>query len=474
MVDQYIRELGAVVDLGIEEEVDTSADQPSTISGATEVWLKIGQSNSVGTDGTGPILWTTEDTRHPRVWEHSRGIHRPGAHPAPAGQIHQHPATGQDDGNGIGFGQQFGKRRADLNPRSKIIIVNRGVGGTGFNGNRWNPGDDLYTAAVTDANLAMANNPGAVFGGFLWHQGESDAGTGQATYEAALAAMVAGMRTEITGATDALFLAGTMVESWIAAGEATRREIDLAHRRIAEYIPNSDFVDFSDLTDLQDTIHFGTGSLRIMGRRYAEKAQEYAPPAQWLSHHFKVVDGEIVDLTGNGGAVYGDVPIVNDPTRGDVMDIAQGYATSVLMNPEEYTKALWVNRKSDPGTYENFLSGDRITNAVQTSHFFGGDGYGQGATNASLNEAPNLGMPLGTWHFLALTRNADGFQMYLDGLPFVPSNLGNGTIVSPQGLLIGSFANPGPVANRADAFMDDIHILPYVASFAELEEMRLG
>ena len=471
---QYLRSIGASVEIEVPEaEVVGNPDAPKFTSSGTEVWLKIGQSNSVGTDGTGPILWETEDAKHPRVFELSRGINRtPSYLAAPAGSLHMHSVPAQDDASGIGFGLHFGKRRAELNPDLKVIIVNRGVGGTGFTGNRWNPGDDLYAAAVADANLAMANNPGARFGGFIWHQGESDVSMSQTQYETALNAMVTGMRSEITGAANGIFLAGTMVPTWIGTDSA-RLGIDAAHRNIANVITNADFVDFSDLTDFQDSVHFGTGSLRIMGRRYAEKAQPFtASSGHYLAHHLKIVDGELVDLTGNGAMINGNVVSADGGPRGEVLDVttASQYSTSINLNPEEYTKALWVNLRSTTTGYQNMISGDRNTDPIATSHFWGVGGFGQVSASALGNE--DIATPLGTgaWHHIVLSRTAAGFELYMDGLPFgVVYTANNGAMVAPQGIIIGAFG--ANYASGIDALMDDIVILPYAVDGAGAIEL---
>ena len=475
MADTYIPELGATVDLTATQVAPQAADDtPAVSADGRELWLKIGQSNSVGTDGSGPIDHAGEDSADRRVWELSRGIDRAGSYlAAPAGEIMLHGVPAQDDSAGIGFGLHFGKQRVALNPRlERVVLVNRGVGGTGFAGNRWNPGDDLYNAAVADCLLALQADPSMRFGGFIWHQGESDAGQGQAFYEAALSAMVAGMRAAIPGADGAPFLAGTMVESWIAADETNRRPIDVAHRRIADYIPNSAVVDFDDLTDLQDTIHFGTGSLRIMGRRYADAAQSLTAGVtpSYVGHRIKVVDGEVVDLAGNGGELYGAVGIVNDPTRGDVLDSANiGWQTSMLLNPDAYTKSMWINVQAAPASFGNICSGSTL-NSVADSHYWGWGGYGHGGTPAN-NTGISGVAGVGTWVHVALTWDGTQFQFYANGVANGgPSTVNTDALPHPQIVQIGRFAAGG---NQIDALFDDVVILPYAASAAEVADLAL-
>lgn len=428
-----------------------------------ELWLKIGQSNAVGTDGGGPIDHYGLDLQHPKVFEYSRGISRAGSYAAPpAGEkmIFRHPS--QDDGNGISFGQTFGKERVRLNPEiEELMIINRAIGGTGFSGNRWNPGNDLYTAAVNETIQAMNNHPEYVFKGILWHQGESDAGQTQAWYEARLLAMVEGIRSEVAaaapGRSEGLFICGTMVETWIAANEAARRPIDLAHRNVANYIPNSAFSDFSDLTDNQDAIHFGTTDLREMGRRYAQDIQ----PVRYTalpSHRISIIDGQVVDLYSNGGTVYSP-RIVNDPTRGEVLDSENtGFHTSMLLNNTAYTKSAWVNVQAAPIGYGNLISGQANT-GLANGHYWGVAGSGQnGSSTANLPTGLAGNYTIGQWTHFTLTWNGSTHTLYVDGVQAgtVPVTAG---LAPPQIVTLCSLVTL--TNSTLDALVDDVVILPY-------------
>lgn len=428
-----------------------------------EIWLKIGQSNSVGTDGSGPIDHTGLDQVHPKVFEFSRGIDRANVYlAAPAGELHPYRHPSQDDGAGIGFGQMFGKERVRLNPEiEKLIIVNRGVGGTGFAGNRWNPGDDLYTLAVNDLKTALANNPNAVFAGIVWHQGESDAGQGQAFYEAALSAMVEGIRTEAEnaapGRVKGAFICGTMVESWIAANEAARRPIDLAHRNVANYIDNSTFADFSEITDLQDVIHFGTGGLREMGKIYADEIQKLSN-LDYQSYRLKIVDNQVTDLFGGGGTI-GGAKIIEDAERGYVIDTESiGNVTGMFMRPDEYTKSCWVKVLSTPTQYGNLMSGQHTAGLIN-NHYWGWVGSGQ---NASTTDPTITGISnhvtVGQWVHLTLTSIGTTHTIYVNGVQAGTATV-NDLTFDPQRVLLGAITSP--TSNGLDALVDDIVILPY-------------
>ena len=457
----YIPELD--LELNLDEVIpDPIVSAPNR----RELWLKIGQSNSVGTDGGDRPDFADLDRRDPRLWEYSRGTDKATYRAAPSGEFMVAWPTGQDDTGDNGFGFHFGKRRLELHPEiDRLVLVNRGVGGTGFAGNRWNVGDDLYDAALADTLAALAADPQLRFGGFLWHQGESDAGQGQAFYETALAAMVAGLRSSIPGAADAPFLVGTMVESWIAADEAARRPIDDAHRNVAAYIDNSAVVDFADITDLQDIIHFATGALRTMGVRYGEAVELLNSEPVYYSHHLKVVDGEVVDLDGNGGDAY-TMAIAEDETRGEVMDSQNvGSQTSMLLNPAESTKACWVNVQTAPAGFGNLMSGT-ITPGVDDSHFWGWDGHGQTVTAATAagNEPLSNHLTVGEWAHVALSFDGTLFQMYVDGVLVSTGSVLAQVLNYPPVVELCTFSGNG--VNQLDALIDDVVVLPWASDAA--------
>lgn len=242
-----------------------------------ELWLKIGQSNSMGTDPLGsidPIL----DAPDPRVLEVSKGVTAKPFPVAPDGELMPYINPGQDDPSNISFGQIFGKTRVNLNSNiEELAVLNMGVSGSGYARNNWKTTDPDYAESVLRANNFLAANSDYTFAGFLWHQGESDSNNAAdaAAYEGHLVDMINGMRSEITGATNAPFVAGTMVEQYIGLN-SDRRLVDTVTRNIGNLVPNATVADFSQMTDFNDFIHFGSDSLRLMGEIYAERHQELA------------------------------------------------------------------------------------------------------------------------------------------------------------------------------------------------------
>ena len=112
--------------------------------------------------------------------------------------------------------------------------------------------------------------------GILWHQGETDAGNPAcvAAYEERLRALVAALRKDLD-AEDMPFIAGGLADArsgrrraiqWDAVSAATRRAMSSCRQ--------CGYVSSHGLRLKRDGLHFDTASLRVFGRRYAEKLQE--------------------------------------------------------------------------------------------------------------------------------------------------------------------------------------------------------
>ena len=235
---------------------------PTATPVVQELWLKIGQSNSIGRSGDTDITLDTLDSRILEI-EHATGFAKQLQIPT-EDQATATPPTATTPPF-LSFAKTRLENNANLN---SIMFVNRGVGGTGFSDDRWNAGDDLYTLAVNEINQAKTDYPTYTFKGILWHQGETDAlaGMSQGDYETALGNMVTAMRASVGNVP---FILGTMSQEWIDADTTTRQPIDNAHRNHASYIPNSYLVDLSDLPASPDVLHFSNESYRVMGQRYA-------------------------------------------------------------------------------------------------------------------------------------------------------------------------------------------------------------
>lgn len=129
---------------------------------------------------------------------------------------------------------------------------------------------DLYENAVTRAKAALRASPGASIKGIIWHQGEGDnSAQASALYLQHLQQMVADLRNDL-GDSTIFFIAGE-VGKWNGRGKNVNPQI----RKVAEIIPNADFVYSTGLTSMdvdRNDPHFDSPSQRVLGGRYADKA----------------------------------------------------------------------------------------------------------------------------------------------------------------------------------------------------------
>src|SRR5690606_1928219 len=124
--------------------------------------------------------------------------------------------------------------------------------------------------AVTRAKAALRASPGASIKGIIWHQGEGDnSAQASALYLQHLQQMVADLRNDL-GDSTIFFIAGE-VGKWNGRGQNVNPQI----RKVAEIIPNADFVYSTGLTSMdvdRNDPHFDTLSQRALGGRYADRA----------------------------------------------------------------------------------------------------------------------------------------------------------------------------------------------------------
>src|SRR6185369_5017169 len=171
----------------------------------------------------------------------------------------------------------------------KICFVPAAVGGSSQcaaadigNGN-WDTTGALYTTSITLLNAAIAALTAAaytpVFRGVLWCQGETDAlaikasTITQATYKAALIAMIARYRATTINGT-------SYPQIRVAQGQVASADL---HTKIAF----SNAVDFPDLGLSQSTVHYTQDGYNMMGERMASAVISdpmlnfYIPTTSW-------------------------------------------------------------------------------------------------------------------------------------------------------------------------------------------------
>ena len=139
------------------------------------VWIG-GQSNSVGTNSqtTGYPVWPTTTRIQSFCWggQHgcATGTFAPSAVPLP----------GESN---VGFAQTYANLLLQTLPDNHgVVLVNTGVGGTGFHGLQWSvPDGPLAVQSVKVVQALAAAFPAGLggnlsFHSMLWHQAEQDAG----------------------------------------------------------------------------------------------------------------------------------------------------------------------------------------------------------------------------------------------------------------------------------------------------------
>lgn len=233
----------------------------SSLAGAVErdVYLLIGQSNMAG---RGTLTPSNRIASAGIVKFSAEGEWVPAEEP-----IHFDKSTA-----GAGLAASFARTMADACPGHEIALVPCAVGGTRIA--RWQPGADLYTQAVARVRWALAS--GGTLKGILWHQGESDAKK-QAdvdAYEGRLRTLVVAIRRDVDAA-DVPFVAGELADARCARREDLQWDAisSITRRVLAEYT-RCGCVSSRGLRLKDDKLHFDTESLRILGRRYAEKFLE--------------------------------------------------------------------------------------------------------------------------------------------------------------------------------------------------------
>lgn len=223
----------------------------------TFVFTLIGQSNMVGRaafDGgsihpSGTLQWGRAVPND--------GVVIPAVHPLD----HHDPNAGE-----MGLDIAFTQGWSAMHPGADLVLVPAADGGSSLGTGAWQVGGALYQDAVARTNAAMAALTDATFAGFLWHQGESDAGN--AGYQAQLDQMIAGLRADVTAA-DATtpFVLGALSPGWVA-GVAAHETIQTTILDTPNRVSHTAVASSTGLTGPGDAIHFDAASLRTLGSRY--------------------------------------------------------------------------------------------------------------------------------------------------------------------------------------------------------------
>lgn len=480
-----------------------------------ELWLKLGQSNAVGACHLKPsgsqsgLDIAGLDAPHPNVHEVNRNLPTPPWNPIPPGPTHlqrarswdSFPAFFPNPESDIGFHQMFGKVRATLHPEIRILAIYNGAKGATAMLDQWLPGRPLFETAVRDAQAFLQQNPACHFKGILWHQGESDALAlrTQGQYEADLSYMVREMRRRIPGGDTSVFIAGTMSHQWRVdnqpnqATPAQKDAIHQAHLRIPAYIPRSTIVNCDDLIETHDIIHFKREHLRVMGTRYAQAAEillaagvAHTPPSYQFKYDAATM--EFQNVAGSSGAILAqtltagiDPVLTTVPVGGPAS--ATGFASTIQLQSQHYTKALWVKCARPPESITSFLSiGTNGSASLMLAHCVGHGFYADCLGNTTFLDPTNYPdnvspLALDRWVHLCVTYSGLEFRVYVNGVP-IQMRVGNAWVQKPPytaqavalpattGLDIGRWTHHQPTQFVGQ--MDNIVVLPYAAHPLEI------
>lgn len=230
-----------------------------------KLFLLVGQSNMAGRGKVG-----AEDIDpNPRVWSFNKGKEWV---PAVAPLHFDKPKIA-----GVGLGRSFGIALAGDHPAWNIGLVPCAVGGSPIS--VWEPGAEYAALKVHPYDDAIARTKAAMksgtLSGILWHQGESDSGKPEqaAAYAKRLTQMIAQFRSDLD-APDVPFLIGEL--GYFPDRPYTDRNnpVCVAHREVAESVPNCALVSTTELKAKSDGTHFTSASAKELGRRYAKIWEE--------------------------------------------------------------------------------------------------------------------------------------------------------------------------------------------------------
>ncbi|MEL7466320.1 MAG: sialate O-acetylesterase [Pseudomonadota bacterium] len=229
----------------------------------------------------------------------------------------QHDGAGAGD---MGLDIAFAERWRELRPLHEVVFVPSAVNGTSLTSGFWRKGGAGYQDAIARINACVAATPGALFGGFLWQQGESDAGN--AAYQAQLDEMIADFREDVIAARPTTpFVLGEPGEQW-ALGDADRAAIRDVILDTPNRVPHTAVASSRAPTVLTqfDAFHFDAASLRLMGARHADAALEAILAFAGAPGAFAAADWSLSDLE-TGGAVGVNVAAVPPSNGSAIADI---------------------------------------------------------------------------------------------------------------------------------------------------------
>jgi hypothetical protein len=253
-----------------KEYLASQIDSGSYVNSYTsfDTFLIVGQSNAKGSGLPKDIRLDITD---PRIFAYSPGTSTYSNTLVQAeGSIGNIEGTYETDT--IGFALPFARNYIAENPTKRVCLLGCTLGNTGFSSNHWKVGDSLFNITVAHVNAFLAAYPGSKLKGILWHQGERDHDSNNPVinYRTSLEAMIAGFRSQITGATNVPFICGNYSPQWSQWSDL-KADYELLNSQLPNRIDYTGFASSIGLTgNSGDVIHFDARSQRILGNRYFE------------------------------------------------------------------------------------------------------------------------------------------------------------------------------------------------------------
>ena len=244
---------------------------------ACDVMIQAGQSNALGY-GEGGVKYSPVDEA---IFAYPEFTMEDKVHPIYSGRVfvtHDCENAPVKTGNfASGFVPHYIKH--DLAHGRKLLIIQTGVGGTGFARNHWGLGDVIYKKTVELTEWAMALNKENRFKAILWHQGELDAvenygWSREKRYETHLENVCKLIRDLRARFGQVPFICGNFSKVWRDKNPDTTAAIADAMReacckeKMAAFVDTDDLLDNDSYVHNGDDIHFCRESLKILGERY--------------------------------------------------------------------------------------------------------------------------------------------------------------------------------------------------------------
>lgn len=287
-----------IVSNGTESSAPDSVDIGVLADSAPQsfdVILLIGQSNMVGRYG--PIDYVL-DAQNSRVFQY--GSTRQTLEPA------YNPLDHLDEtSDTVGLGLSLAKHYADnyLESGRGVLLVPAADGGTGFSSGFWREGGTGYNNAIARANEAIALGENSRIVMMAWHQGETDRTKTESQYASDLDALISGLRSSISGASDCPFIVGEVSPSSTQYGAGVAAALANTPTRVT----NTAYVQTSDLALGGDNLHFTAASSRTIGERYSVAYQSAAqqvnqPPIANAGPDQSVEAGVLVQVSASASS----------------------------------------------------------------------------------------------------------------------------------------------------------------------------